>query len=284
MFQHKVDQMTNKLLIFVARFIRYFKFPHIFKYAFFLIIRRKQIKVNSVINFSGAKIELNLGEFIGYWIFMEGSYEESWIKIIAKLTKDKVFIDIGANIGIYSLSLFKEARQIYAFEPENETYNRLVNNLKINNIRNIKTYKKAVTEKDVSNLTLYINRENMGLSSLKIHYAEGKQLIQATNLDSFIKENRIKNIGVVKIDVEGSELDVLLGASHTLNRIGPPILIELNGLILGPMHRSPRDIYKALTKYRYRPFQLRDDLLSPLKVSELSMDMNCNILFVKDEK
>lgn len=272
---------TNKIIIFIASFLRDFRFPHLVKYAFFLLIRRKQILVNSKINFSDAKIQLNLGEFIGYWIFMNGSYEEEWISYISKLVKDKVFLDIGANIGIYSLSLFKSARQTFAFEPENETYARLVNNIKVNSITNIKTVKKAVTNKKTSKLTLYINKENMGLSSLKIAYNEGKQIIQATNLDAFIKEQKITKIGLIKIDVEGSELDVLAGAPNTLSKLGPPILIELNGLILKPMGRSPMDIYKVLTKYNYRPFLLKNGKLTSLKVSDLTLDMNCNVLFTK---
>lgn len=273
--------LVNKVLILVAHFVRYLNLPLKFKHFLFLFTRKRNIKVRTNISFSGAKIDLSLGEFMGYWTFMDRSYEEDWIRIIAKLAKDKVLIDVGANIGIYPLSLFKIVKKIYAFEPELETYKTFVNNLKINNIKNVTALKLALSNKNNQKLSLFIKKENMGLSSLKVHYSEGMQLVNTQTLDRFIQDNAIKDIGLIKIDVEGSELDVLTGASYTLKKMGSPVLIELNGPILKTLSHSPVDIYRILVKNRYRAFQFKNGVLTSLMESDLSSTMNCNVLFVK---
>lgn len=271
----------NKYLKFFAHFVKSLNLPHELKYLFFLLLRNRRIKVRSPIKFSDAKMDLNLGEFIGYWIFMDGSYEEEWITEIAKMIKGEVFIDIGANIGVYSLSLFKLAKKIYAFEPEAENYKILINNLEINRIKNAQAYKIAISNRNTNKLPLFVNKGNRGLSSLKIPYTEGKQMVGSITLDSFVKKNMITDIGLIKIDVEGSELDVLIGAPYTLNEIGPPILIELNGRILKLSNQTPVNLYETLIKYKYRAYQLQDTSLIPFSKSELTPTMNCNILFIK---
>jgi FkbM family methyltransferase len=248
---------------------------------FYLAVKNRRIKVRAEIKTTGVKVDVNLGEFVGYWIFMDGSYEEPWIRQVALIVKGKVFFDVGANIGAYTLSLAKEAQRIYAFEPEKLSYSSLVDSLKLNQITNVLAYKIALADRNQKEIPLYINIANRGLSSLKVHYPEGEQTVASVTLDSFIKTHKIRKIGLIKIDVEGSELDVLEGAKDTLLEIGPPILIELNGKILSQAGLSPINIYRTLVKYRYHAYQLRGSELVPFNESEISPTMNVNVLFKK---
>jgi hypothetical protein len=134
----------NKFLLIVAYIIRSLKLPHLCKYGLFVIIKSRNIPTQSVILLSQKKIKLNLGEFIEYWIFMDGTYEKNWVLIAHDFVKGKVLIDIGANIGTYPLSLCKSAKKIYAFEPEKANYMRLVDNIEINKIKNIVPFQLAV--------------------------------------------------------------------------------------------------------------------------------------------
>lgn len=272
--------MLNRFLKTLALIIRALNSPHFLKYLLFLFLKSRNIPVKSSIKISNAKMNLNLGDFIDYWIFMEGSYEEKWIKQVEKLIIGKVFIDIGANIGIYSLSLFKKAEYTYAFEPDRNNYKKLVRNIKINHINTIKTIKKAVFDKNGSTATLYKSEMDKGWSSLMVHYTDGSELVKLVTLDYFLIKNKIKNIGLIKIDVEGAELKILKGSQKTIHRLHPPILIEFNKVFSKVSENGMVDIYQLMTKSNYRAYRLKHDQLVKFKIPDISAIDNENILFV----
>lgn len=273
--------MINRLLKTLAFIIRPLNFPHPVKFLLFLLIRSRNIPVRPSIKISNARMDLNLGNFIDYWIFMDGSYEEKWIKKIEKLVKKKTFIDVGANIGIYPLSLFKKAKYIYAFEPEEENYKRLEQNIKINRITNIKSVKKAVSDKNGVTATLYINRKDKGWSSLMMRHKDGKELVKLTSLDYFLTKNKTKNIGLIKIDVEGAELNVLRGALKTLQRFHPPVLVEFNDTFSRLSGYNVIELYKLMEKLNYRAFWLKDNRLLQLGFTQIYRGINENVLFMQ---
>ncbi len=272
--------MINRLLKTLALIIRPLNPPHFLKYGFFLLLKNRKIGASSNIQMSGARVSLNLGNFIDYWIFMDGSYEGAWIEKVKDLVDGKTFIDIGANIGIYTLSLFKKAKCVYAFEPEKKNYQRLVHNLKINSVTNVKTYRCAIANKNGVGI-LYVSKNDGAWNSLSIPYSGGKQKVETITLDFFVGSGKVHNVGLIKIDVEGAELDILGGSHKTLQRFHPPILIEFNGPRSQLSGYSLKDMYKLITKYNYRGYRLADNRLAPLKISSLPSDFNDNILFIR---
>ena len=274
----------EKLLLFVAFAFKILNPPHFIKYVFFLLLKTKQILVLSNVKISNAKIYLNLGDFIDYWIFINGLYEGSWLIKATRLIKGRVLIDIGANIGIYTLSLFRNAKYIYAFEPERENYRRLVNNLKINSITNVKTLRKAVSNQTGKSISLYINRDNKGWHSTSIPYSNDIQRVESITLDYFIEKNKIKDIGLIKIDVEGGELNVLAGSRKILKKLRPTVLIEFNKPLSRMAGHNLIQIYKLLIQYNYQSYRLIGDKLIQIKLSDVPNINNENILFIEKNK
>ena len=157
--------------------------------------------------------------------------------LTGKLLKKKGhFIDVGANIGLYSIiaSSLIDDGLIYAFEPSSMTYNKLVYNILLNKISNIKSFKLALSDEDNPSVTLYKNPKGFELFDSLIkpdrdYYSE--ELVQTTSLDAFILKNaiQINEIQFIKIDVEGVEYEVLMGATSILKN-GKHIifLVEFN--------------------------------------------------------
>ena len=130
-----------------------------------------------------------------------------------KKSENSIFIDIGANIGYYSISAANFGfKKIYSFEPIPETIDKLKFNIELNGLEKIiEVIPNALgLKKEVKHI--FEDRNNFGNSSF---YQESKNTnlinIQVINLYDFVIEKKIKNIDAIKIDVEGYEDKALEG-------------------------------------------------------------------------
>jgi len=130
---------------------------------------------------------------------------------------NKIVVDVGAALGATVFPFSKKATTVYAFEPQNENYLFLLDQIKIRGLKNIKIHNSAVSNSN--GLADFYNRESHGIHSLGVHN-KGKVVsssqVKVIKLDDFWKENINKQIGLLKIDVEGFEADVLEGAGYLL--------------------------------------------------------------------
>lgn len=150
--------------------------------------------------------------------------EKKWLRKELKGLKEGTIIDIGANIGNYTKMVHQTVSsdtKIYCFEPHPVTYKHLELNL---NKTNSKLFNMAVGNHNGSiNIYDYKNKDGSTHASLykdvieKIHNQEAiSHQIKIITLDDFISENQIEQIDLLKIDTEGNELEVLLGAQKAL--------------------------------------------------------------------
>ena len=142
-------------------------------------------------------------------------------------SKEKVFLDIGAHSGTYSISLSDYCKEVYAFEPQKMTYYALCGGVALSHKQNITCVGAGLgSAEQTGKATLNIVSDDGGGSSL--HATKGvlrKETITIDCLDSF----NIENIGFIKMDVEENELYVLKGAVETLEKSNyPTILFESN--------------------------------------------------------
>lgn len=154
----------------------------------------------------------------------EGFVIDHWMHRHAD-TRMPVVFDVGANVGNYTsalLSRMKTDVQVYCFEPSLVTFNTLSSNLGQRSGVNLINMGLSNCEAD---LDLYANKDVSGLSSLYARYLQHLNLmmnqsekVHVTTLDKFCDQHNISNISLLKIDVEGHELNVLEGASHTIER------------------------------------------------------------------
>ena len=142
--------------------------------------------------------------------------------------KNKDIIDAGAFTGDTSIPLSKiTERNIYAFEPFNDSFNLLKMNIEANNIKNIIPINKSLGNINGSR-TLYLSKNNLqGISSDSSIRSYDKEIqVQETTIDTFVKENNL-NVGYITVDVEGAEMDLLEGAINTIISQKPILCISI---------------------------------------------------------
>lgn len=155
--------------------------------------------------------------------------------------------DIGASIGAYSCILSLKNRPdgiVYAFEPENESRKKLRDNLGLNNATNTYIYDVALGNEEKELVLLLADDATAGTHKLdeKSGSLPGeKQVVKLTTVDHLIAQDNLKIPGVIKIDVEGWEEQVLKGARNTIqNQSCKAIMIEIHFSIYAAEHDNGR--------------------------------------------
>ncbi len=124
-------------------------------------------------------------------------------------------VDVGANIGYYTLLMSTRVRgKVFAYEPEDNNFQALCNNVKMNGCSNVTPFQEAVSD-EVGTANLFVSGLESGEHSLvvKRHFVTSQSVhVTALNyLQSY-------NVGLIKTDTEGNDFKVLLGARRLLAR------------------------------------------------------------------
>jgi FkbM family methyltransferase len=131
--------------------------------------------------------------------------------LAAAIRDDFAFVDLGANVGVYSLfvaGLAGRKASILAVEPQPEIYRRLVFNVAANDLGTIRIMQCAVADRD-GTLDLFIDRGNRGQSSIAMVTGE-KVSVPCRSLESMLVEAGFDRVDALKIDIEGAEDTVLV--------------------------------------------------------------------------
>lgn len=167
------------------------------------------------------------------------------------------FIDCGANIGYYSImarSLVGAAGRVVAIEANPETFLLLERNLKLNNCGEAVHCALSST---IGELELFMPRAGGDVySSLQKSMLVGNENIvsfrvQGRTLDEVVSSLNIKAVDVIKIDVEGGELDVLRSAAIVMQQFRPIIIIEYGADTWSAFGAKPSDLHLLLEKSNY---------------------------------
>lgn len=232
----------------------------------------------------GIILELHIDDWIQENLFFTGKYEETELRFIEKwLKKGNVFLDVGANIGLYTLlasKLVGEDGTVIAFEPFNKNFHSLKKNVLLNNRKNILLENLAVAETS-KQIDIFYNDQlsNLGMASSYLSVNTDSEKIDAVSIDNYFKKHSVKTISFIKIDVEGGEYPVLLGMKETLTEHSPILLIEINKEILVNTPYSEQDINDFLANLGYKKYFLDDNGKLLIAISDLKSN---NYVFIKE--
>lgn len=179
---------------------------------------------------------------------------------------EPVIFDIGANIGTFTTWMAKSfpKGKIYSFEPQRQVFQMLSGNAAINNLYNVYTYNIGLGKENIKiefEEPNYFEKNDYGTFSLVENVitqtTNNKIVVQINTLDWFVEYYNIPKIHLLKIDVEGMDLDVLMGATKTIKKHFPVIFIE---------HSDNRksiieDIKKFLNQFEYKYETIANNLL-----------------------
>jgi FkbM family methyltransferase len=217
--------------------------------------------------------------------FME--YEKTDSDMIVRLVRDgDRVLDIGANIGWYSITLAKRfpKADIHAFEPIPRTYASLARNVALNGVKNVTLHNFGFSNKTEELTFYYYPSGSVNASSAKLADVEGLQEVRArvVLLDDFIGGGQ-KTVDFIKCDVEGAELLVFQGATETLRGNRPIVFSEMLRKWSAKFNYHPNDIIGLFRDLGYRCFTAKGGRLAEFLVMD-DDTVETNFFFLHGEK
>jgi len=195
----------------------------------------------------GVRLRLDLRESLQRDFYI-GLYDQRELRLVAQYLQDGGdFVDVGAHVGMYAVRGAVELRgrgHVLAFEPNPNARAQLVENLALNGCNNAIVVPAAATA-GAGRAELHVPAsDDPSFSSLEGgRFAEGESLaVDTVTLDDVVPEHGLRP-AVVKIDVEGGELDVLRGAVRVIADARPVLLVEVS-------EGTGRDVERLLDGYR----------------------------------
>ena len=218
-----------------------------------------------------------------FWNGVKNGWEKHSVQLWMELCKySETIFDIGANTGVYALlaKTINKKANVFAFEPVERVFEKLTHNVQLNNY-NITCIKKAISNYDgyatifdkntAHTYSVTVNKDlsNNPESSIPVE-------IETIKIDTYIRQNGLSKIDLLKIDVETHEVEVLEGFKEHIKKYKPTLLIEiLNDEVANGLQNLISDI-------DYVFFNI-DENHGVKRVSKLSKSDYYNFLICKPE-
>ncbi|WP_299127249.1 FkbM family methyltransferase [uncultured Winogradskyella sp.] len=204
------------------------------------------------------KLATNQTSYLTQLLFWNGYKNFEYSNIFEKLSKKtNTFLDIGSNIGYYALLgvVSNPNMRVYAFEPAHGPKFYLNKNIILNNLsHNITAVDLALS--DTNGAIDFYEVESFKYKYLKYNLAgEGnagtkktsrnfvKNELEAKTLDDFVKQQNIPSIDLMKIDTEGTEIDILNSGLNTIRKYQPIVICET---LFSTIENELEDYFKNL--------------------------------------
>ena len=207
-------------------------------------------------------------------------FDVSEINVIEKLNNfyQLFFIDCGCNFGFYSFftaSLSKD-NEIVSIEASKNTLEEFNDNLSLNQLSNIKVLNKAVSDLDNKKMEFHESEKDWesSLLSPKFNIMQ-KNFVDSITIDSVLKNRNLdKKLLILKIDVEGSDINVLSGAKDAVKKLKPFIIIEFSKYILKNEKFNYEYLFNFLEVNNYQIYGKNGDKYSVENIVKLLEELD----------
>jgi len=245
------------------------------------------------VEIDGHKMFLDSEDTLG--LSTDGFYDPFETEIAKKeVGEGDVVLDIGANIGYYTLIFAKlvgKNGKVFAFEPDPDNYALLEKNVQINGYQNVILIQKAVSNK-TGKIRLYLSEDNKGDHRIYNSYENRISVeIEAVTLDDYFRDFNRK-INFIKMDIQGAEPGAFQGMCNLLKKQQSiKIIAEFWPLGFQRFGIDCQEYLKLLVEYGFSLYQLnkRKKEIKPANMTELlkiytpEKDNFANLLFVKEK-
>ena len=218
---------------------------------------------------------LNTSCWVQRTVFYTGEWDDDELRLaLAHVPPNGVFLDVGSYFGWYALNVARERPRgrVVAFEPVPASQALIEENRARNRLPNVRLVR-AAAGAAIGEAELELPPAANGGSA---HLAAGdgaaaRTRVAVTTLDAAVAAQGLARVDVVKIDVEGAELEVLRGAAETLRRHRPRLLVELNPSALRERGAEPGELLDALAELGYEAWRVgRRGILSRFGHADLA--------------
>jgi len=197
---------------------------------------------NFEVDFYGLRYIGNLRNYLDWAVFFFGAHAKSELEVMAQAAaclrssgRPVVYLDVGANVGHHLLFMSAQADQSYGFEPWIPALQRADALLALNRVSNTRLFPVALGEADEMRRYYPPRTANQGSGSFVEDWfglndvESASVFLDVRNGDQFLKSATVRDVGILKIDVEGSEASVVRGLRETIRRDRPFVLMEISG-------------------------------------------------------
>ncbi len=212
-------------------------------------------------------------------MYVRGIYDPNMAVFVqAFLPKGGVLLDVGANMGYFSLiaAQFDSLCKVIAVEPSSRDYKRLVQNIELNSLSDrVKSVMIAVGDRLGKKNIQIAPEERNGLNTLGAGFAykgiekEAVEEVNVTTIDSIVNGEGLDRVDVIKLDIEGSEVRALEGARDTINSYRPVIIVGVNSDALVKSNRSIRDLENIIAELNYDMYKRNTEEFGLKKIDSL---------------
>lgn len=212
----------------------------------------------------GARFAVDTQDLIQRYLYLFGVWEPNmtrWLQ--GRLTPGDTFIDVGANIGYYSVlasGLVGNAGRVVAIEASSTFHHRLSQHVRLNHRANVRTINGAVADEHKKLTFVLASSANMGANSI-VPYdgaAESSFDIDAAPLPELLAADEIEKARVIKIDVEGAEGSVVRGMAPMLDRLRTDceITVEVTPDRVAQLGDSADELLKTFFDRGYHAYRM----------------------------
>ena len=180
----------------------------------------------------GGLVDLHYREDVGLTTLLGGGFERTELEQALRLARPTTTaVDVGANVGVYTVVLARAISQegsVLSFEPEPSNVERLRANVERNGLTNVEIHPVALADR-AGQAVLHLATDGMYHSTGDVYEerATGRDLpVSTLTLDDVWERAGAPTVSFVKVDTEGTELDVLRGAEGLLRAESPALLVE----------------------------------------------------------
>ncbi|WP_078961859.1 FkbM family methyltransferase [Streptomyces hygroscopicus] len=215
----------------------------------------------------GATFAVDTQDLIQRYLYLFGVWEPHMTRWLQRrLQPGDVFVDVGANIGYYSVlasRLVGRNGKVVSVEASPAFHRILLRHAQRNGCANIRAINAAVSDRDELLTFILASSRNMGANSI-VPYdgpAESTFQIAARPLPALLTEEEITRARVIKIDVEGAEGGVVRGLLPLLGRVRPDaeLTVEVTPQRMAELGESVDDLLEAVRAHGFHVYHLAND-------------------------
>ena len=192
-------------------------------------------------------------------------YEPEQTEVVKKFVKaGDIVIDIGAHVGYYTLlfaQIVGNKGKVYSFEPDPENFKLLKKNIEINGFQNVILEQKAISNEN-EKVQLFIDKENRGENRIydaKMNDTNESIQVESVRLDDYF-QNFKQEINFIKIDAEGSELDIFCGMTSIIGKNSNlKIITEYFPFLIKKFGVEPKEFIHSLSELGFQLYDILDE-------------------------